>query len=75
MSFLKEMSDMTSQPLSSFNDEWTPLPQVMENPVDQVDQITISHKGDIRKTDLEIINVDGGLYNFFTIGNFIEGDR
>jgi len=75
MSFLKEMSEMTSQPLSSFNDEWTPLPQVMENPVSQVDKIPIPHKGDIRKSDLEIINVDGGLYNFFTIGNFIEGDR
>ena len=73
MAFLKEMSDMTNLPLSSFDDEWTPLPQIMEDPVAQAYQFP--DKGEITKSDIEIVNVDGGLYNFFTIGNFIEGDR
>jgi len=67
------MKEMTSKPLADYNDDWSPLSQVMENPSNFVDYI--EEKPRHVKQELETIYVEGGFYSFFTLANCIEGDR
>ena len=71
LEFLEYMRSMTSSPLSEFDDTWSPLPQVMEDSASFVDVIT--HKDNDRQNTIETLTVDGGLFNFFTTANCIEG--
>ena len=71
--FLEDMREMTSKPLADYNDEWSPLPQIMEDSANFVDYIA-DKPGQV-KQELDTIYVEGGFYNFFTLANCIEGDR
>ena len=72
LEFLDVMSVMTNKSLSEYDDSWTPLQQEMEDPMNFVDQITDSNSE--KQSSIETINVEGGVYSFFTMGNCIEGE-
>ena len=61
LEFLDIMSVMTNKQLRSYSDEWSPLPQTMEEPGKYVDHIG---KRPETRHELETIDVPGGLYNF-----------
>ena len=71
LEFLDIMSVMTNKQLRSYSDQWSPLPQTMEDPGKYADHT----KKTGQRRELETIDVPGGLYNFYTLGNCIEGDR
>ena len=71
LEFLNIMMMMTSRELRSYNGDWNPLPQTMEEPERFVDHVVRNQQ----RQELETIEVPGGLYNFYTMGNCIEGDR
>ena len=67
--FLDLMAAMTEYPLSSYNDDWTPLTQTVETRLAD-ENVTASGEG-----VEDVVMVEGGIFNFFSIGNCIEGDR
>ena len=69
--FLERMAEMTSEPLASYSDQWAPLPQTMQQP--EPEQVGARPEAGHQ---LEVVQVQGGrAYNFYTLGNAIEGDR
>ena len=69
--FLERMAELTSQPLASYSDQWAPLPQTMQEP--EPEEVGARSEGGHQ---LEVVRVPGGrAYNFYTLGNAIEGDR
>ena len=67
--FFDLMAEMTENPLSSYNDDWVPLTQTLETNLAD-DGMTVS--GGLLE---DLVFVEGGIFNFFVIGNCIEGDR
>ena len=67
--FLDLMAEMTEYPLSSYNDDWTPLNQTVETSL--ADKNVTASGGGVE----DVVMVEGGIFNFFVIGNCIEGDR
>ena len=74
MDFLAIMNEMTITPLGVFDDTWSPLTQTMEDPEKFVRRTwNLDQTGEAE--DLETVMVEGGDYSFYSVGNFIEGDR
>merc|ERR1719400_2803548 len=63
------MAEMTKNPLSSYNDDWVPLTQTLET---NLADDTLAASGGLWE---DLLFVEGGIFNFFVIGNCIEGDR
>ena len=68
-SFMNRMAVMSQLPLSSYDDEWKPLQQVIE----AVEPSIRKQKSFVR--DENFILVEGGTLDFNVTGNCIEGDR